>query len=322
MFDNYDNSYPQKPSLQLRKKADNRSKYLVLAILLFLIFSNLTTERYWIIITFLGAVALHEFGHFIGMRLFRYQEPNFMFYAWIAEKAQRHMRPISQKNKILTLQLGPVPGIVLGTILFLIGINYQSEVVLVLSMILIAVNIFSLLPIDPLDGGHIIRSLFFPKKQKPYMYFVLISSIIIIIIGFYTGLYLLMLLGFLMGFKVRTIQKNILIYDALENEDVNYNQPYKNLSNKEYWKIRTVFLDFNPKLESIIPSRFELWENEALLSNQIKQLLKADIKLDASPVLKIISFALYLACLLVPLYLIMSNYDTILPLIKNVNTNV
>ncbi|MFK8044901.1 MAG: hypothetical protein AB8B72_05360 [Crocinitomicaceae bacterium] len=322
MFDNYDNSYPQKPSLQLRKKGSNRSKYFLIVALLFLLFSNLRTDNYWIVITFLGAVALHEFGHFIGMRLFRYQEPNFMFYAWIAEKSQRHLRPISQRNKILTLQLGPVPGIIIGSVLFLVGINFESEIIQVLSMIVIAVNLFSLLPIDPLDGGNIIRSLFFPKKQKPYMFFVLISSLVIIIIGFYTGFYLLMILGFFMGFKVRTIQKNMLIYDALENEDVNYNQSYKNLSDKDYWKMRSVFLDFNPKLESIIPSRFELWENEALLSNQIKQLLKADIKLDASPVLKLISFALYLACLLVPLYLMLSNYDTISALVQNVNTNV
>lgn len=322
MFDNYDNIYPEKPKVSDRPKGKSNSKYFILAALLFLIFSNVNESNYWIILSFIGVVAMHEFGHFVGMRLFRYSEPNFMFYSWVAERAQKHLRPISQRNKILTLQLGPVPGMLVGIVLFFIALNSQSEVWLWLSMVFISVNMFSLLPIDPLDGGNIIKSLFFPKSQKPYLYFVLASSLVIIVLGFYTELYLLMVLGFLMGFKVRTIQKNMLIYEALEDENINYNQPFKDLSDKEYWKMRNVFLDFNPKLESIIPSRYELWDNEILLVNQVKQLLKADIKLDASPLVKFVSFAIYLACLLVPFYLIMSNYDTILELLENVNGNV
>ena len=321
MFDSFDNSYPEKPKLKASKKGSNASKYFLILALVFLLFTNLTISNYWIILSVIGAVALHEFGHFIGMRIFGYQEPNFMFYAWVAEKAQKHFKPISQKNKILTLQLGPVPGILLGIFFFIFALSTNSEVFLWLSMIFIGVNMFSLLPIDPLDGGNIIKNLFFPIRQKPYMYFVLASSLAIILLGFFTEFYMIMILGFLMGFKVRNIQKNMQIYDALESENINYNQSYKSLSNREYWKIRSVFLDFNPKLESIIPSRFELWENEALLTNQIKQLLKADIKLDASPFHKLISFALYLACLLVPFYLVMTNYEMILELLQNAEGN-
>ncbi len=322
MFDNFDNRYPEKPQLKVRKNGNNSSKYFILAALLFLIFSNVTSSNYWIVFSFLGAVAFHEFGHFIGMRIFGYTEPNFMFYSWLAEKASKHLKPVSQKNKIVTLQLGSAPGIFIGIVLFFIGINNQSELWLWFSLIFISVNLFSLLPIDPLDGGNIIKNLFFPKQQKPYMFFVLFSSISIIVIGFLTEFYLVMILGFLMGIKVRSIQKNMMIYDALESENINYNQPYKNLSNRDYWKIRNVFLDFNPKLESIIPSRYEIWENEALLSNQIKQLLKADVKLDASPFVKLVSFAIYLACLLIPIYLIVGNYDVIIGVFEKISANV
>ena len=322
MFDNYDNTYPEKPQLKTRPKGNNTSKYFIIIALLFLIFSSITASNYWIVISFIGAVAFHEFGHFIGMRIFGYQEPNFMFYSWLAEKANKHLKPISQKSKIVTLQLGSAPGIFVGVVLFFIGINNQSELWLWLSLIFISVNLFSLLPIDPLDGGNIIKNLFFPKRQKPYMFFVLFSSIAIIIIGFLTKFYIVMILGFLMGVKVRSIQKNMMIYDALERENVNYNQSYKSLSNRDYWKIRSVFLDFNPRLESIIPSRYEIWENEALLSNQIKQLLKADVKLDASPMVKFISFAIYLACILVPIYLLMGNYETIITVFEKIGTNV
>ncbi|MFK8038222.1 MAG: hypothetical protein AB8B74_08040 [Crocinitomicaceae bacterium] len=322
MFDNFENTYPEKPQLQMRKKGNAMSKYFIVFALLFLVFSNVTTSNYWIVLSFIGAVALHEFGHFVGMKIFGYEEPNFMFYSWIVDKSNKRLNPISQKNKIVTLQLGPVPGILIGIGLFFIAINSNSEMWLWLSLILISVNMFSLLPIDPLDGGNIIKNLFFPKRQKPYLFFVLFSSLAIIVIGFYTEFYMIMLLGFLMGFKVRSIQKNMLIYNALEEENVNYKQSYKNLTNRDYWKIRSVFLDFNPKLESIIPSRHEIWENETLLMNQIKLLLKADIKLDASPLLKLFNFILYLACLLVPVYLVMSNYDKIAQVLEKITLNV
>ena len=224
MFDSFDNSYPEKPQLRASKKSGNMSKYFVISALVFLLFTNVTTSNYWIILSIIGAVALHEFGHFVGMKIYRYVEPNFMFYAWMADKAQKRLKPLSQKNKILTLQFGPVPGMLLGVIFFIFALDSQSEIFLWLSMIFIGVNLFSLLPLDPLDGGNIIKNLFFPKRQKPYMYFVLASSLAVIIIGFYTQWYMIMLLGFLMGFKVRNIQKNMQIYDALESENINYNQ--------------------------------------------------------------------------------------------------
>lgn len=322
MFDNFNNTYPEKPQLKASKKGKSMSKYFIVFALLFLIFSNVTMSNYWIVLSFLGAVALHEFGHFIGMKIFGYEEPNFMFYSWIVDKANMRGKPISQKNKIFTLQLGPVPGILVGIWMFFTAIDTNSEMWLWLSLIFISVNMFSLLPIDPLDGGNIIKNLFFPKRQKPYLFFVLFSSLSIIIVGFYTEFYMIMVLGFLMGFKVKSIQKNMLIYDALEEENVNYNQSYKNLSNRDYWKIRSVFLDFNPKLESIIPSRSEIWENETLLINQVKQLLKADIKLDASPLVKFFNFILYLACLLVPVYLVMNNYGKIVEVLEKITVNV
>ncbi len=322
MLNDNDNFYPEKPKLSTPPKGSNMSKYILIIGFLLLLFSNLTSSNYWIIIFVIGAVVLHEFGHFIGMRLFRYNEPNFIFYSIIAQKAKNRFKPVSQKNKILTLQMGPIPGLIVGTVLFYAALESKSEVLFVISMILLTLNLFSLLPIDPLDGGNIIKNLFFPKSQKPYLVFVLISSIIVIAVGYLTGLYMLIILGFLMGFKVRSIQKNMLIYDELEEQKINYNQSYNNLTDRDYWKIRNVFLDFNPKLESIIPSRSEIWENEKLLSNQVKQLLKVDIKLDASPFLIVLSFAIYLFCLLIPVYLYLTYSETIMGIFQNLSMNV
>ena len=318
----FDDIYPKKPNLVERSKRSNASKYILVIAFLVLIFNNVNLSNYWIILSVLGVVAIHELGHFISMKYFSYNEPNFIFYALISEKTLNKFKPISQKSKILTLQMGPIPGVIAGSILFYYAIGTDQDVVLMLSLILIGVNLFTLLPIDPLDGGKIIKNLFFPKAQRPYLVFVLVSSLLIIIIGFYTSFYLLMILGFLMGFKVRSIQKNMLIYDELESQEINYNKSYKNLSDKEYWAIRNIFLDYNPRLKSIIPSQSEIWENENLLSAQIKLLLKAEIKLDAGPLLKWLSFTIYLLCLLVPLYLVQMNFETIQEIFQKIELNV
>ncbi len=322
MFDEYENTYPKKPILVEKTGGSNASKYILILALVFLIFNTVDASNYWVLLCLIGVVAIHELGHFLGMKYFGYDEPNFIFYTLLAKNKTRRFKPISQRSKVLTLQLGPVPGVIAGCILFYYALGAQSDIFLILSLILIGVNLFSLLPIDPLDGGKIIKNLFFPIAQKPYLIFVLVSSLAVIIIGYFTSFYMLMLLGFLMGIKVRNIQKNMLIYDELENQEINYFKSYKSLTDREYWKIRNVFLDFNPRLKNIIPSRSEVWENENLLSSQIRQLLKEEIKLDIGPVMKVLTFMFYLACLLVPLYLLQVNFDFIVEILQKVEIDV
>ena len=321
MFDEFDHSYPKKPDLTEKSGRSNLSKYFLMGALLLIIFNSIESSYYWIALTMVGVIAIHELGHFAGMKFFGYNEPNFIF-STLIEKSTEVMKPISQRSRILTLQMGPVPGLIAGTILLYYAVDVESDMVLIMSLLLIGINLFSLLPIDPLDGGKIIKNLFFPKAQRPYLIFVLISSLVIIVIGYLTTFYMLMVLGFLMGFKVRNIQKNMLIYDELENRDINYFKSYKSLTNKEYWKIRDVFLEFNPRIKNIMPSSSEVWENEPLLSAQIRQLLKAEVKLDAGPVLKFLTFILYLACLLIPLYLLQANFEYIQDMLSQIEFDV
>jgi len=322
MFEEFDNSYPQKPDLIEKRRGSNASKYILIVALMLLLFNNIDPSNYWVVLSMVGVVGIHELGHFIAMKYFGYNEPNFIFHTLISKDGTEIEQPISQKSKILTLQMGPVPGVIAGSVLFYYALGMQSDMILILSLMLIGINLFSLLPLDPLDGGKIIKNLFFPKAQRPYLIFVLISSLAIIVIGYFTEFYMLIALGFLMGFKVRNIQKNMLIYDELESQEIDYFKPYKKLTDREYWKIRNVFLEFNPRLKSIIPSTSEIWENENLLSAQIRQLLKSEIKLDAGPILKLFTFILYLACLLIPLYLVQINFDFVREILSKIDFNV
>ena len=111
--------------------------------------------------------------------------------------------------------------------------------------------------------------------------------------------------------------QNDSIYDELEEQNVDYKKTYKSLTNREYWKIRTVFLENNPKIREIIPHGDELWENERLITDQISNILRIKIKEDASIVFKL--FVLAIVCLTVyfPVDLIIKNWDLFTTYIEN-----
>ncbi len=129
-----------------------------------------------------------------------------------------------------------------------------------------------------------------------------------------------MAFGFLMAFKVKSIQRNEYIHQELEEQDINYKKTYKSLTDREYWKIRNVFLDNNPKLKELIPSSDTIWENENLLIDQISQILKIEIKEDASIVFKLIVILIVGVSIYFPINLLLTHWDTIFkPLIESAN---
>ncbi|MGV6860128.1 MAG: metalloprotease family protein [Putridiphycobacter sp.] len=275
-------------------------------------------ENIVLVLSFMGVIFLHELGHFIGMKIFNFNDRKLMYVPFFTPFLKQKTETVSQKKYLITLLLGPIPGIVIGTLLFLLYLNNQSDLLLNLSTIFLAVNIFSLIPFDPLDGGKFVEILFFSNQNRIKLYFVLISSMVFIFVGFFFELYILMAFGFLMAFKVKSFQKNEDIHQVLEDEDINYKKPYKLLTDREYWKIRQAFLDKNPKLKSLIPSSDSLWENENLLVEQVSSILKIEIKNDASIGVKILVVVVLAAATYLPVNLILTNWDTVFkPLIES-----
>ena len=75
-------------------------------------------------------------------------------------------------------------------------------------------NMINLLPLDPLDGGQLF-SLLSSMIMIFLMIFSLVSSLVLIAAGFFADSWPLMLFGFLMSFRVRSIQKKYLIRKEL-----------------------------------------------------------------------------------------------------------
>lgn len=119
----------------------------------------------WVIVVLVGILA-HELGHaFAGRRLGL--EPQIHLYAFGGMTSWRQTRPLAARQHILISIAGPLVGIAVGGLILLAaqaGLLADASPILlrVLDNILwvnLGWGLLNLLPILPLDGGHIASSL-------------------------------------------------------------------------------------------------------------------------------------------------------------------
>lgn len=313
MFETDDHIFPTKPELAVENPRTNWGKTALSMLLFFAVFFLLFADNYLLILEVVSILLIHELGHFIMMKKYGYSSLNILFIPIFGAFVSGNKKSVSQKQKFWISVMGPMPGIIAGSLGLLYCINSENYLILFeVSLLLLSINVLNLLPLDPLDGGHIVEVLFFPSNNTFKMYFTLISSLLLILIGLYFEMFILVVFGFFMSMKVRGLQKNQRIHENLDEINFNYSKSYSELSNKEYWTIRRIFLENNPKIKDLIPDDFALWENENLIVEQVRQLLTIEIKKDLGVGQKILLFGLFLLLLVVPTVLILSNLELII----------
>lgn len=319
MFPENENIFPAKPELIQVESGSKVLKLFISMFLFFLVFILLFSDSYILVSEIIAILLIHEFGHLITMKAFGYKSLNMIFIPLLGAMVTGNKMNVSQKQKVLISLMGPLPGIFLGCGLFIWAIYaVPNTFVVELSLLLMSINILNMIPLDPLDGGNIIETLFFPTRDNFKMYFTLFSSFIMIGIGVYFGFFPILIFGFFMAFKVRSFQKNKAIHDELDELEFNYKKEYKDLTDSEYWTIRRVFLNNNPKIKEVIPEGEMVWENEKLIVEQVNQILKFDIKKDLSVFGKILVALLVVFSIVFPFLLVLNNYHVVELYLKNV----
>lgn len=110
-----------------------------------------------------AVVLLHELGHFAAMRAFGYKDTSIFFLPFFGGATIGSKDNVKPREEIIVLLAGPVPGLALGVALAWFG--YAEEGLLRHAVLmLIGINALNLLPIFPLDGGRIARSLLFSRS--------------------------------------------------------------------------------------------------------------------------------------------------------------
>ncbi len=311
MFEENENIFPAKPEF-ITASQGNKMRYLVIGLFLTLIVINFLSESYMFLLELLLVLLVHELGHLCMMHFFKAKSQGMFFTSFLGSLTKSFRFSTSQKELVLINLMGPLPGIIIGCVLYAIALNSSESIYLIeLSLLFLVINLLNLIPLDPFDSGRVIETLFFQKSDQKRMIFTLVSSLVVIIIGVIFSFYPLTIFGFLMGFKVRSYQKMNLLHSGLREEDVDYHKEYDQLTNREYWKIRAAFLTNNPRLKEMIPSDYVLWDNERLLVDQVKQLLRIKINTDLSIFSKMMALVFMAILMVVPLALVVFNYELV-----------
>ncbi len=107
----------------------------------------------------LAIIALHEAGHWWAMRCLGYRNLQMLMLPMVGGVTIGHEQRPSARDRAWVSLMGPLPGILLGFGLFTLGVDAGDGWLYLTAWLLLLVNLFNLLPLLPLDGGHLLHAL-------------------------------------------------------------------------------------------------------------------------------------------------------------------
>ncbi len=292
--------YPEKPDLVEYTPKSSLSLTifsLVVFVMAFLLFFE---DQFLFLLNLLIVLVIHELGHFIAMKGFKYKNVRMLFIPLMGAFVQGKKSNYSQKQSLIVLISGPFPGIMIGNLLYWYSTwsayNYWLAEP---ALLFILLNVINLLPLDPLDGGQMFKLIVKRVNEFLLMIFALVSSLVLIGIGAHMRNPFIIGFGFLMAFRVRALQKKYQMHKELLGESVNYATSYKLLSNKDFSKIKEVVLQHTPALRKFI-DQVSSEEADPILASQVNNVLVTPIVRDASFFFKLLVVAFWVVSFLSP----------------------
>jgi Zn-dependent protease len=287
-------SFPPKPVL-VEKQSNNLtrslSSLLIYAVLFYVIFDRNIAY----IAAVLVALLIHEFGHFFAMKFYNYQNIKLFIIPLLGAFVSGKKHEVSQKQMSIIILAGPVPGIIIGTILYMINKEYSNDTLRMLANVFIFINIFNLLPVYPLDGGRLLENLFIKNNHGIRLVFTILSITFLILLITYTGNFIMVIIPAIMIFELINEVKNQKIRDYLGQEKINYHVDYSDLPDKDYWLIRDCILfSFQKKYNGVTPGVHQYTVIESILMNHVMAVLRPDFKHDLGIGGKLLMLFLYL----------------------------
>jgi Zn-dependent protease len=129
----------------------------------------------------------HEAGHWIAMRLCNYRNLRMFFIPFFGAAVTGQHWNVPGWKKALVSLAGPVPGIVVGVVAGIAALILQQPWLNYAALLLLFVNGFNLLPVLPLDGGHILQDTLFCRNRWLDGIFRIAAIIGLVAIGFLLG---------------------------------------------------------------------------------------------------------------------------------------
>lgn len=113
----------------------------------------------------LPVLFIHEGGHWLAMRVFKYRNLRMFFIPFFGAAVTGQNWNVPGWKKALVSLAGPLPGIFLGAVLAVLALLLKKPWLNEAALIFLLVNGFNLLPVLPLDGGHVLHATLFCRNR-------------------------------------------------------------------------------------------------------------------------------------------------------------
>lgn len=181
--------------LRYRRHADQSpgAKHLLLRLMVLaatLIFFTLTFGReapLQTIAMLLGIIAVHEFGHWLAMKVFGYGGMGRFFVPFVGPIDRGRKLHATPWQQIFVILAGPVPGLMAGLGILTAGFFLPQIPLWLLDLggLAVVLNAFHLLPFLPLDGGRMVDLLVFRDLPILRPLFTAVSAITTLLASFF-----------------------------------------------------------------------------------------------------------------------------------------
>ena len=332
-MENFEESLPERNNEEIQASVEEAIVYLpkyekpdqtsniwlksFFSLALYLVLGYYIFHSFKMLLMITAIVMFHELGHFFAMKFFRYKDLGIFFIPLLGAYVSGSKREVSQKESAIILLAGPLPGIILGIILYLLyesnplldiaGISYYT-----ISLSLIILNLINLIPVYPLDGGQLLNRVFLDEESWISKGFVFLSAGFLCWVAlfamkppFYPLLLFpaMMLLRFIGDSKLKTLEKKI------EETGIDMDKSYEELPDKDYWAIRNVLITEHPAFKDVpLSPPYGYDAKEEKIMTMVKSLLHRHLVQDVSMVGKIFLILIWAAAIASPWLLNMDLY--------------
>ncbi|MBL0040707.1 MAG: hypothetical protein IPP28_06595 [Xanthomonadales bacterium] len=149
-------------SARIRERAPTatmQALLFLLSVALFMVVGGIVFgwQFAWILLV---VIAIHEAGHYLAMRAFGYRNVQMLALPLVGGVTVGHETHPSATHRAWMSLMGPLPGILIGWGLLFVALTQRSEDwVLHSAWIFLAINYLNVVPVPPLDGGHIVQAM-------------------------------------------------------------------------------------------------------------------------------------------------------------------
>ncbi|MCF8297903.1 MAG: site-2 protease family protein [Saprospiraceae bacterium] len=274
---NYDDSiidFPPKPIETPEEKQKTIQRSMISIGVFILAFYLIFDWKIQNILILVGVILIHELGHFLAMKIFKYEDVSIFFVPLVGAFASGRKETISQKQKAIILLSGPVPGVIIGLILYYYGLKAESEFLIRASNIFIFINLFNLLPIMPLDGGNLIKTMFFESNEIINKIFIFLSVAVLTYFAIASQSYILLIIPFFLLMQLNNQTQIKKVKEGAINKGIDLNKTYNELSDREYWLLRdelVINMKYYSKFISV--KNYTITKIETKVIKQIKAII-------------------------------------------------